>query len=264
MVIDFHTHVFPDKIAEKTVESLKARASLPAFSDGTVSGLRASMERSGVDLSVVLPVVTAPRQFQSVCAFAQSINQEGRGLLSFGGLHPQSESWEQELTELKAMGFQGIKLHPDYQDTFVDEPRMLRLLSKAAELDLIVVLHSGLDLGLPDPVHCTPQRAARMLEEVGGGRFVFAHCGASGMLEDVERHLAGRDVWFDLSFDLLRLPPERVTRLIRLHGAHRCLFATDSPWTDQEESLRRVDELGLTLEERDRILGGNGEELLGL
>ncbi len=41
-MIDFHTHIFPDKIAGKTLEFLSGRCKTVPFTDGTAEGLRAS------------------------------------------------------------------------------------------------------------------------------------------------------------------------------------------------------------------------------
>ena len=46
MIIDFHTHVFPDKIAVKTTAMLSERGGIPAFTDGTVQGLLRQMEQA--------------------------------------------------------------------------------------------------------------------------------------------------------------------------------------------------------------------------
>ena len=87
MVIDFHTHIFPDKIAAKTIEHLAWVGGITAATDGTLSGLLSSMERCGVDLSVILPVATKPSQFESIQSFAKSINEQYPGkLISFGGI----------------------------------------------------------------------------------------------------------------------------------------------------------------------------------
>ena len=74
MVIDFHTHVFPDAIAAKTIEMLEKRSGVKASTDGTLNDLVRSMEQNGVDVSVLLPVVTKPQQFESINKFAQFVN----------------------------------------------------------------------------------------------------------------------------------------------------------------------------------------------
>ena len=105
MVIDFHTHIFPDAIAKKTIDLLQQRSGITPATDGTLNGLLQSMERTGVDLSVILPVVTKPSQFESVNAFAKSVNETYAGkLLSFGGIHPDSADYKKELRTIKEMG----------------------------------------------------------------------------------------------------------------------------------------------------------------
>ena len=66
MVIDIHTHTFPDKLAATTIPKLEGMSHTRAYVDGTAAGLRASMARAGVDASLVLPVATNPRQVAHV------------------------------------------------------------------------------------------------------------------------------------------------------------------------------------------------------
>ena len=74
MIIDFHTHTFPDAIAAAAVDKLQAASHTKPFSDGTVSGLRASMATAGIDASVVLPVATSPRQVSHINDNAIRVN----------------------------------------------------------------------------------------------------------------------------------------------------------------------------------------------
>ena len=45
MVIDIHTHTFPDRLAATTIPKLELAAHTRSFSDGTNAGLAASMAR---------------------------------------------------------------------------------------------------------------------------------------------------------------------------------------------------------------------------
>ena len=49
MIVDFHTHTYPDKIASKTLELLVSRSKTKPASDGTLAGLQHSMTQRGVD-----------------------------------------------------------------------------------------------------------------------------------------------------------------------------------------------------------------------
>ena len=120
-MIDFHTHIFPDKIAEKTIPHLSEVCKTEPFADGKRDGLLGSTKEAELDCSIVLPVVTAPKQFESIHRFAIRF-MEGK-IISFGGIHPDNEDYKEKLRWIKEQGFKGIKLHPDYQDTYFNDIR---------------------------------------------------------------------------------------------------------------------------------------------
>lgn len=263
MVIDFHTHIFPDQIAERTIQKLEEVGGIKAFTDGTLNGLKRSMKENHITMSVVLPVVTKPAQFESVNNYAAEINGQ-EGIISFGGIHPESEDYQEKLSMIKELRLPGIKLHPDYQKTYVDDPGMVRIIQYACELGLIVVIHAGVDIGLPDPVHCTPQRAANMLSQIDcpNAKLVLAHTGGFDLWDEVEEYIVGKNVWIDISYSLGMIADEQFERIVKNHGADRTLFATDSPWGSQYDTLMHLKKLNFTEEEMECILYRNALELL--
>jgi predicted TIM-barrel fold metal-dependent hydrolase len=208
--------------------------------------------------------VTKPSQFDTINQYAAEINGK-EGVISFGGIHPDIENYKKKLNIIKSLGLKGIKLHPDYQGTFVDDPRMVRIIQYAVELDLIVVLHAGLDIGLPNPIHCPPRRSVNMLSQLENkkAKIVLAHTGGYDQWDEVEEYLVGRNVWLDTSFSMNKLNSEQFTRIVHNHGADRLLFATDSPWGGQSETVDWIRGMELTEEELERIFWRNGAELLG-
>ena len=50
MIIDFHTHMFPDKIAKGTLDFLEAVCKTHPYTDGTSEGLRASTEEAHIKM----------------------------------------------------------------------------------------------------------------------------------------------------------------------------------------------------------------------
>ena len=269
MIIDFHAHIFPEKIAERTLGALSSVSGIIPFTDGTADGLRKSMKESGVSYSVNLPAITKPSQFESTNRFAAEVNGKD-GIISFGGMHPDLEDPEEKLDFIKSLGLPGIKLHPDYQDCFVDDPRNVRIIKYAVEIGLMVTLHAGLDSAYPDLTHCTPERSARMLDAVYGDRepdrpqIIFAHMGGRRHYDGVNEHLCKRNVYFDLSYILEETDPAVVLKTVRNHGAQRVLFGTDSPWCSQKDDIRRVEEIGFTDGELELIFGKNAAEALSL
>jgi predicted TIM-barrel fold metal-dependent hydrolase len=142
VIIDFHTHVFPEQMAEKTIRKMEEAANVKAFTNGTLQELKGSMKNSKVDISVLLPVATRPTQFETINRYAAEVSGK-EGIISFGGVHPDTKQYKEELQEIKRLGLPGIKLHPDYQVTFIDDPKMVRIIRYAVELELIVSIHAG-------------------------------------------------------------------------------------------------------------------------
>ncbi len=256
MIIDFHTHIFPEKIAARTIEKLENMSGIKAFTDGREESLIASMEQAGVDLSVVLPVVTRPEQFDTVNKFAVQLNEKyqdkKRRLLSFGGIHPDTPNYKEQLQLIHNWGLSGIKLHPDYQNTYIDDLKYMRIFDYASQLGLIMVIHAGIDVAFPDNVRCTPKRIRKVLDEVAPENMVLAHYGSFGLWEEVEELLIGQKVYFDTAYTFGFIKDEQFLRILKNHGADKILFATDSPWSGQKESLSHLRHLAGYAEDKNK------------
>lgn len=279
MIIDFHTHTFPDKIAAATIQKLESVSHTRAYVDGTQSGLLNSMDKAGIDLSVILPVATNTRQVAKVNDASAALNGQGR-ILSFGCMHPDLEDWEQELERIAALGLKGIKIHPFYQDVAIDDARYLRIMDKCGQLGLVVITHAGLDIGFPGKVNCSPAMVRRAIREVGPVKLVLAHMGGLFCWDEVVDTLADTGVRIDASHSLGKmqslgdgyytekqlemLNEEQFCAIVRGFGAHRVLFGTDSPWGGQSEQVAAFNALPLTDAEKRMILGENAAALLGL
>lgn len=264
MIIDFHTHSFPDKIAAKAVASLAQKANIPPYRDGTLSSLCESMKKAGVDYSVVLPVATSPKQVESINRLAAELNLKN-GIIYAGAIHPDCENIPEILDGIKAAGLFGIKIHPDYQGVYFDDPRYIYIMGEAARRNLITVTHAGLDLGYPDDIHCTPDRVLNVLEKLSGiidNKLVLAHLGGCDATDEVIEKLCGKPIYMDMSFVTDKFPAE-AKRIILAHGADKILFATDSPWSDQAEYVKLMPTLGFDDETLEKILHKNAEMLFG-
>lgn len=279
MVVDFHTHTFPERIAAFAIDKLKKACHTPAYTDGTASCLRASMHRAGIDYSVVLPVVTNPLKTSGIND--ASIELTGKdGLIYFGGIHPDTPDVSAELKRIADAGIKGVKIHPVYQDTHIDDIRYLRILDKAAELGLTVVMHAGDDIGFPGRVCCSPEMTRSAVRQVGPVRLVCAHMGGWRNWQRVADALADTSVMLDtaLSFGMLeQLEPDYYSeeelslmsettfcQLLQAFGAQRVVFGSDSPWSDQAASAAAIMKLPLTQEEKSAVLGENARRLLNL
>ena len=276
MIIDFHTHTFPDRIAAGAIAKMQQDSHSAAFTSGTESALRASMRTAGVDHSVVLPVATNPLKLRSINDSSLRANGQ-EGLICFGCVHPDAPDWAEEMRRIASEGLKGVKIHPVYQGVDIDDPRYLRILTLAGELGLIVVMHAGNDIGFPGVVRCSPQMTYNALRQAGPVCLVMAHMGGWRNWDEAEM-LAETGVYIDTAFsmgsivplddghyrpeDLPLLSDDAFVRLVHVFGAKRVLFGTDSPWADQAAELAHLRALPLIEEEKTRILGLNAATLL--
>ncbi len=260
MVIDFHTHIFTDALAERAIANLEEKGGIKAFLSGRRNDLIKSMDRAGIDISVIQPVLTKPSQTAVVNKWAAEITDDR--ISAFAGFHPKDENYKETIKEIKRMGFCGVKLHPDYQDFFVDDPQYFKVFSELFENGLAVLLHAGLDIGFNPPYHCTPERLCRLLDSIETGTIIAAHLGGHSMWDKVTEILCGRDIYFDTSAGTRYYSREQLLTVIEKHGEDKILFGTDSPWDDQKEELERIKEIITDKNILDKILYKNALKLI--
>ncbi len=262
MLIDFHTHAFPDALAERAIPKLSyASGGLIPHTDGTVSDLRRQMKEQGIAVSVIMNIATNPRQMHAVNDFAASVIAPD--LFPFGSVHPDAPDALDELERIRDLGLRGVKFHPEYQGFYVDEPRMEPIYRKISQLGLIVLFHAGCDFGFAAPYHAMPENMARALRFLDTP-VVAAHWGGLECGDGVLQHLAGLPLYFDISLGYGTMPRETACRIVQKHGCDRILFGSDTPWHSPAEELRFLHTLELSDAERDMICCRNAQKLLGL
>ena len=269
MIIDFHTHIFPEKIAARAISRLAAVANLKPSTNGCAEDLRASMKKAGIDVSIVLPVVTDLRQFDSIIRFAAYINEtyaagKEQRLLSLAGMHPDDPDYKSHLAQLKRQGFVGIKIHPNYQNVEFNDLRMKHLLSAASEIGLPVITHAGFDSYTPDHEFCTPDMILDVLKDVAPENLILAHLGSNRNYKEAEEKLCGQNVYLDTGYSITEVSESQFIRMVRRHGADKILFATDCPWADQKNCVGILKNCALTDEEKELILSKNAMRLLDI
>ena len=259
-IIDVHTHIWPDALAPAAVSAVGSQGHIAAHYDGTVSGLKAAMDRAGVDLSVVLPVATKASQVSTINDWAASLLDDP-AIVPFGAMHPDTEDPRAEIGRMRRLGLTGFKMHPEYQAFDPLDERLTPLYAAAVEYGMTVFFHAGGDVAF-DTVRGTPEVFVRLLERWPDLHAVLAHMGGFRQWHAVTGGLAGRDVYFDTAYTLGHLADADFVSLVREHGADRVLFGSDGPWTSLTEQLEHLRRLPLTSEELESILHANAERML--
>ena len=257
-IIDMHAHIFPDKIAEKAVDSIGKYYGIKMRHSGTVAGLLESGCKIGVCRYVIHSSATTVEQVKAINDYVSGVQASHPEFVGFATLHPALKDVKYEVDRIIGLGLRGIKLHPEFQHFSIDDEDMMPIY-EAVEGRLPVLMHMG-DQNVDSS---SPVRLARVLEKFPELVVIAAHFGGYRMWDLSCEYLVGRkNVYLDTSSSLDFISPEFAVQMIREHGADRILFGSDYPMWDHKDELHKFLALDLTDEERRAILSENAEKLL--
>lgn len=259
MIIDAHTHVYPDAVAKRAIGG--SPADLKRFGDGTVASLVDVMDRAGVDRSVALGVANTGDRVDNANRFAGSLDP--KRFIGFGSVHPDLTP-EQNVESLRTHGLRGAKVHPMFQDLRLDDPRLLAILEAMAG-EFAVVIHVGA-AGEDPGDRCSPAMLADISRRFPDLDVIACHFGGYRRFEEAFEIVVGTNVYLDTSWPpgLAELDPDRVRAAIAKHGAERIIFASDWPMADPAAEIATIRGLGLPDDDTAAILGDNLARVLGV
>lgn len=262
-IIDFHCHIYPDKIAEKAAEATGAFYGTGHPKGlGTVSDLRSRGEAAGINMQLIHSVATTPAQVASINRFiAACVQAEPDRFIGFGALHPDSADPEADVRQMIDLGLRGIKLHPDIQKFALNEPRSMRMFEANAGR-LPILLHTGDNRYS----YSNPEQLLPVLEAFPDTVFIGAHMVGYTVWDQACRELYHKypNLWTDCSSTRFCMDDARFVALLRSFGTDRVMFGTDYPMWDPVEEVTHFMSLPLTDAERQQILWGNARRLLNL
>jgi len=260
VIIDFHTHAFPDAVAAKAIPTLEKVGNIPAHTAGTIDTLLASMDRAGIEKSVICSIATRPEQFEAILKWSHIA--ESSRIIPLPSIHPDDPDCVKHVHRIKEEGFAGIKMHPFYQDYFLAEERLTPFYEAVSENGLLLVAHCGFDIAFPRTRCADPAQILKLITDFPKLRFVATHFGGWQLWDEVEKMLIGKEIFMEISFALKYLSREQISRMLQQHPPKYLLFGSDSPWEDQSASLQALADLSLEPELFTAITETNAQELL--
>lgn len=259
-IIDFHAHIYPEKIAEKAVQAVGGFYGIHMdVTDGTADGLLKECRASGVSRCLVQSVATTAAQVEKINDYISAECKKHSEFIGFGTMHADFENPQQEIERMIGLGLQGVKIHPDTQNFAMDDRRMFEIY------DMI----SG---RLPILIHCgdyrydfsNPQRLKNVLDNFPKLTVIAAHFGGWSLWDLAMEYISDKDCYMDCSSSMMYLGKVRSKEIIRHYGAERILFGTDFPMWHAKEELLRLEQLDLKPEEYKLILSENANRLLNI
>jgi predicted TIM-barrel fold metal-dependent hydrolase len=261
MIVDAHCHVWPDHIAPQVLASRPSN--LDPVHDGTITGLRRTMDAAGVDHAMCLGVAATARTVERTNEFIGSVDRAQ--FTPFGTVHPELPV-DVNLKSLGDNGIRGVKLHPLFQDLSLADPRVIELLQALAGAGITVITHAGAGGSAEANERGAPAALRAALDAVPDLTLIACHFGGYHELDAAEELIVGSRAYLETSWPprVGDLDARRIRDLIRRHGADRVVFGSDWPMADPSAEIASVRALGLDNSETDAILGGTLAQLLGV
>jgi predicted TIM-barrel fold metal-dependent hydrolase len=191
-------------------------------------------------------------------------------LLPIATVHPyDGDAALAELQRVAARGIKVLKIHPHTQKFDAADPRVLALVKRAGELDVIVLMDNASIL----PGDC--EKLFNLALAAPKTKFIFAHLGAMNFrfwnilaAARTAEGLFGDNIYFDLSATVALLADSPIRDefvwTIRNVGVDHVLFGSDYPQFSVARNATALDHLGLTAAEKAAIRYENARKLFGL
>lgn len=259
-VADAHAHIYPGKIAEKATASVGEFYHMGMVNVGMPHVLLERGGRAGIDCFLVSSVATKLSQVRSINEFIQRKCQEYPQFIGLAAWHQDVEDIGAEMDDIERRGLRGIKVHPDFQEFFIDDERMLPMYEEANRRGLIVLFH----MGDKRTDFSSPRRLMHVLEKLPDFTCIAAHLGGYTEWEDARKVLQGANVYVDTSSSLFALTREQALHSIEHFGVDHTMFGTDFPMWEPAQELERFFALELDEDANRKILFDNFSRLFSL
>lgn len=253
-IIDFHAHIFPDKIAKKATENIGHFYGIEMSGSGSVNSLIKSAEEFNVEKFVVHSTATTHHQVSAINDFIFSKISNEKRFIGFMTLHPDmtKEEIDEAITLNVERGMRGIKLHPDFQRFYVDDKNAYKIY-ECAEGRLPILFHAG------DSRYefSEPKRIANIAREFPSLTVIAAHLGGYSRWNEVSVYENLQNVYFDSSSSSYFISPQDNADIIRMLGIDRVFFGTDFPMWNFKGEIERISSLPLSEEEFEKLFYKN-------
>ena len=257
---DAHAHIYPGKIAEKATASVGDFYHIPMHNVGLPHVLAQRGGEAGIDRFLVCSVATKVEQVRSINQFIQEKCRKYPQFIGLGAWHQDITDISGEMDDIQARGLRGIKLHPDFQEFMIDDPKMLDVYREAHRRGLPILFHTGDSR----TEFSSPHRLMNVIDKLPDFTCIAAHLGGYSEWEEARRELSGTNVYIDTSSSLFKISPEEAKENIAHFGVDHTMFGTDFPMWDPKEELERFFALGFSQEENQAMLYDNFARLFQL
>ena len=233
-VIDFHTHLFPDKLFKAIwgyFDKYGWAIQHKIFADELIQRLTSI----GVSNVVLLNYAHKPGMSQGLNQWTREFADRHPNVIPFGAIHPQDEDRDGILTQcFEEYGFYGLKLHALVLKLAVDAPVFFPIYEKMEENGKILMLHAGNGPGSGGSGTANldiagAKRVKVILKRYPNMKLVIPHLGTDEVDAFFDLMEEYGNLWMDTTMMLADYFPKRPSlRRIEILS-DRILYGSDAP-----------------------------------
>lgn len=272
MIIDAHTHIFPDKVCRSREDYFEGEEAFRLLYDSPKSRLIGadilveSMDKHGVDRSVTFGFPWKHPDFyrKNNDYVIRSVQKYPDRLIGLCCLDVYSPGAVAEVERCLGAGLSGVGELAFYQSGI--EPDALERLSPIMELcrekGAPVMIHTNEPVGHIYPGK-TPNTLAQIYALAKGfpdNKIILAHWGGGiffyHLLKKEARETL-KNIYFDTAASPFLYTPEIYPTAIGLAGVEKILLGTDYPLLPPDRYFRELESAGVSIEDREKICGLN-------
>ncbi len=229
--------------------------------------------RLGVNRSIIFGLADTAAGCRDINdEVAAVVAESPEQLLGFGSV-PLSTAEEvgPEMHRIRyELGFGGVKIYPSMSRMRLNSEPVLEVLTQAAELDLVVLTDCSFVCWDSPHFFGEGNKFYHLLEALGQlqrrPRVLAAHLGGGlAFCRDLYEWSHGGNlfdtIWFDIS---PFFPVSMIRAALEVVSADRLLFGSDFPFSTGEENVKALSQAAIASEDREMILAGSAQRLLGL
>ncbi len=233
----FKTNAVMDWLMNNLLEDQITKACRARNKTATLENMRKSMDETGVEKNVCLPI--APNLvFEDLLKAAEF----DAGIIPFTTVDfTKNYDVESALKWDVKRGAKGLKLHPIIQKEPLNSKKTFEAVEAFASFNLPVLFHSGIQsyyVGeekflVQDTSYGELHYARELVAAFPNVSFIAGHAGLFQCRDTMELLGGFKNVYVDTSFQA----PERVKELIRVFGSEKVMYGSDWPWGNRVAAM---------------------------
>lgn len=276
MIIDFHTHIFPEKISEKREKYFTSEPAFKLLYSSPKSKLAGAerlievMDENGVDKSVIFGFPWKNEDLFSMHNdyIIESVQKYSDRLTGFACFDPFSPATGKETERCLGAGLSGVGELAFYTSGIDEES--LKRLSPVMEIcrkkDVPSLIHTNEPVGhyYPGKTPNTLLEIYNLIKKFPDNKMVLAHWGGgifffNLLKKEVKESM--KNVYFDTAASPFLYDPQIYRQAVEIIGADKILFGSDFPLLNPSRYFAEIEKSGLEKEDIVKICGINAEKL---